>query len=435
MSEAIKKHNVKASSLNLVDTNVKQEKKNELSISDTPWIPFFKDSNNIYINDLALRARRSPVHGSIIRSKIAYACGQGFEYKIKGKEYSLNNLDAKYKKWFLQCNADGQSFDEVFRNIMTNFIMLANAYPWVVRTMRDGVFGLYSEDATKVRISKDKKKTYRSSFWRENLNNKSVSKDTPIDSDVDLYRGIKTQKEYLTHIKQYYPEFDYYGIPEYIQALEWADVEYNIPRFNNNKFKNGFFPSALVQLFSNPPEGMEAEDYVRKIVNRFSGEDNNSKIIVEMLDSPEQAAKIHEFGSGKDGEFIDLDKLATENIISGHRWSSALVKETGGKLGGNQQLINEYQKVMNGVVVPDFQTPVLREINKILSREFNDDIEISIIQLAPLGVDSNIDVNAVMTINEARERIGLESFMEEGEKKGNELVKSTNKQNTSNNGL
>ncbi|MFZ9848610.1 MAG: hypothetical protein ACO3EE_10720, partial [Flavobacteriales bacterium] len=165
MSEAIKKHNVKASSLNLVDTNVKQEKKNELSISDTPWIPFFKDSNNIYINDLALRARRSPVHGSIIRSKIAYACGQGFEFKIKGKEYRLDDLDAKYKKWFQQCNADGQSFNEVFRNIMTNFIMLANAYPWVVRTAREGVFGLYSEDATKVRISKDKKKTYRSSFW------------------------------------------------------------------------------------------------------------------------------------------------------------------------------------------------------------------------------------------------------------------------------
>lgn len=424
MSEKLNKHNVKASSLSLVDTNVKQEKKNELSTSDTPWIPFFKDSNNIYVNDLALRARRSPVHGSIIRSKIAYACGQGFEYKINGTEYKYDDLEPKYKNWFKQCNSEGQSFHDVFRNIMTNYIMLANAYPWVVRTTREGVFGMYSEDGTKVRIGKDKKKAYRSSFWRENLNNKFTNKDTPIDSDVEFYRGIKTQKEYLVHIKQYYPEFDFYGIPEYIQALEWADVEYNIPRFNNNKFKNGFFPSALLQLFSNPPEGMEAEEYVRKIVNRFSGEDNNSKIVVEMLDSPEQAAKIHEFGQTKDGEFIDLDKLASENIISGHRWSSALVKETGGKLGGNQQLINEYQKVMNGVVIPDFQEPVLREINKILSREFKTDIELSIIQLAPLGVDANIDVNSVMTINEARERIGLESFTEEGEERGNKLINS-----------
>lgn len=59
------------------DANVTQEKQTK-SEQQTKWYPFFKDSDNCYINDLALRAKRSPTHGAILQSKAVYTAGEDF---------------------------------------------------------------------------------------------------------------------------------------------------------------------------------------------------------------------------------------------------------------------------------------------------------------------------------------------------------------------
>ena len=66
----------------------KEKKPNQDIIQD--WIPFFQDSDNIFVNDLAKRARRSSTHSSIINQKITFAVGKEFLFKVDGEEKSFD---------------------------------------------------------------------------------------------------------------------------------------------------------------------------------------------------------------------------------------------------------------------------------------------------------------------------------------------------------
>jgi hypothetical protein len=90
-------------------------------------------------------------------------------------------------------------------------------------------------------------------------------------------------------------------------------------KYNIDKFDNGFFPSVLIQLFGEVPDGLNAQQYVDKIKEKFTGEANNDKFLVELLDSPEQAASIKEFERERDGEFLELSQMAVKAIITAHR--------------------------------------------------------------------------------------------------------------------
>ena len=69
-----KKPTIKASSI--VSTNPEPTQENKgIVYQSTKWVPFFKDTKNIYVNDLALRYRRSATMAAIINSKVNYTIG------------------------------------------------------------------------------------------------------------------------------------------------------------------------------------------------------------------------------------------------------------------------------------------------------------------------------------------------------------------------
>jgi len=79
--------NIKASTVKtdpITTPIVKKEKRPNEDI-EQKWIPFFQDSDNIYVNDLAKRARRSSTHSSIVNQKITFIKGKGFTFKVDGE--------------------------------------------------------------------------------------------------------------------------------------------------------------------------------------------------------------------------------------------------------------------------------------------------------------------------------------------------------------
>ena len=64
---------------------------------------------------------------------------------------------------------------------------------------------------------------------------------------------------------------------------------------------------------------------------------------------------------------------------------------------------------MNSVVIPDFQEPLLKVLNRIIKRDTKySNIELGILNVSPVGDSAKVDLNAVVTINEARKMLGLE---------------------------
>ena len=377
----------------------------------TDWVSFFRDNDNTFPNNLALRARRSPTHGAIINSKRIYTVGNGFLFKKNNDLVEVEDLESSLQDFILKANDKMQGLFQVFSEAALNFITTGNAYVEVVKA--DNITSVFNKDSTKMRINKERTKAFMSGFWREIKNEiRPNQKQTPVKT-LDLWDNeIDTSEQrFIIHIKQDSLEFDFYGIPEHHNVLKWADIEYQIPTFNLGRFKNGFFPSVQITMIGQPPEGKTPEEYVKSIARKFTGENNNAKILVNLVESRDQAAIIQEFTGAKDGEFVDLDKLASQRIISGHRWFPSLSGlMVAGQLGSNQQIINEWKIAMNSLVIPEYRTPLLNLFNLIL-KIAGFDLILDVISKPPIGLD--IDAQKVLLIDEQRAELGRKELENE----------------------
>jgi hypothetical protein len=404
-------NSIKASSVKTdpISTNIiKKEKEPNIQI-EQKWVPYFQDSDNVYVNDLAKRARRSSTHGSIINQKITFVKGKMFTFHDgDGNPIDYDELPDDFKDWIREVNPEGDSLYDVFCDWVQSYVITGNFYPHVKKS---GDFtALYSEDSTTVRKSKDKKTAYLSNFWRDIRLNTTPTHEYPVHEIPFL--GGRVRSEYLIHGMRKFPEFNYYGLPDYVSALNWVDIEYQMSKYNLTKFQNGFSPTGLLQMVGEVPDGMNAQTYVERIKEKFTGEGNNDKLLVELVDSPEQAAMFKEFDRERDGEFLELAMQAVKAIVSAHRITPSLAGlETAGKLGSSQQVREEYDKFMNSVIIPDFQEPLLKMLNKIIAKEtIWGDIKVGILNVAPIGNSDKVDVNGVITINEARKMLGMEEL-------------------------
>jgi hypothetical protein len=391
------------------------------------WLPFFKDNTNTYPNNLAERARRSTTHGAIIKSKTNYAVGQGFGYAINEEKVFKEDLDPNIIEFLNNANNDRESLISIYEQAAGDYVLTGNAYLEVVRANIKGtnqsVMNVFKIDATKVRLSKDRESVYVSGFWRDIKLDENPNKDRHPVENIPLWDGkVDTkQSRFVIHIKNSEPEFDYYGIPEHHAVLKWADIEYQIATFNLTEFENGFFPSALIQMIgSEVPEGMTPKEYVDKFNSNYTGEGKNGKVVTQLVDTQEQAAQIHEFTRDMTGSFTELSDLATKNIISGHRWTPSLTGQlaTGGMGQSSAMIINDWHIAMNNLIIPEYQTPLLRLFNLVMEIA-GFEVELNIKNKPPVTIQDTLDVKLIMTINEQRAELGLEPL----ENGGDELIK------------
>jgi len=371
----------------------------------TKWIPFFKGSKNVWINDLALRKRRSATNGAVIESKVVYSIGKKLLFLDDNELVQLNDSQLAY---FNEINANDESLYEVYSKVQADYIEFGNAYIEVVK--KDGRLSLFHRDATTIRISVNGEKAYISNFWRDIGETENYpNRDYPI-SEIDM---TGKANNYLVHVKNYEPEYQTYGVPDYSGALKDADIEYKISTFNLDKLNNGFFPSVLLQLFGEPPDGKDPQQYVKDIVNKYTGEGNSRKVVAELLDDKEQAANIHEFTTPQTGEFVELKQLVKEGIIEGHRWHSALMMQVSGKLANSSDIRTAFEMV-NNTVIPAYRKPILKAFKRLLNETPLSGLDLEIMPIRPVSSADRINVSEIWTINELREETGKDEI-EEGE--------------------
>lgn len=390
--------------------NVTRENINQTK-TRSKWIPFFEGSNNVWINDLALRKRRSSTNGAVLESKVVYSVGSKLLYSEDLTDPQIDYAEA--------INSNDETLYEVYKKIQSDYIVFGNAYIEVVKE-GDRV-NLFHRDATTIRLSQDGERAYISNFWRDiGTDTTYPNKQFPI-SEIDL---TGTESNYLIHVKNYEPEYQTYGVPDYSGALKDADIEYKISTFNLDKLDNGFFPSVLLQLFGEPPDGKDPEQYIKDIVKKYTGEGNSRKVVAELLDDKEQAANIHEFTTPQTGEFLQLKQLAKEGIIEGHRWHSALMMQVSGKLANSSDIRTAFEMVNNSVI-PSYRKPILTAFEDVLVDTILGGLKIRIMPIRPVSSADRVTLTDVWTINELREETGKEPIEDlEGE-----FVKKETKEN------
>tara|TARA_R110000744_G_scaffold89619_2_gene174196 strand:+ start:6701 stop:7993 length:1293 start_codon:yes stop_codon:yes gene_type:complete len=377
--------------LNLTTQRNVAEEKN-LDKLQFDYIPFGENDQNDFPHHLADLKRKSSTHRSILAQKVIYTVGNGF---LTENEPLLQYLT--------QSNANGNTFMSVWSNIIDDYYTFGNAYYEIVTY--DGGVNIYHIDATKVRIAKDKENVIVHPDWTEYNQRKELAVVIPFYPAFVKEGGNKRS---VIHIKDYEPEFDYYGLPDYVAALEDISVNYEIGRWNNTKFKNHFQPSSIVEINGDMSDE-EAEAFVEEARSKFTAEGNNGKILFLVKNGDTAPATVTTIEDKQDGSFMDLQSITNQNIITAHRWQPSLSGViSSGKMSSQGNEIRIAYEMIMATVVTKTKHLLFDPIKAVLNDNGFDVTDLEVEYKPPISFMSDVVVTDVLEINELREALGFE---------------------------
>lgn len=242
------------------------------------------------------------------------------------------------------------------------------------------------------------------------------------------------------HVKEYAPGFFYWGLPDWIAAKLWAELEYRIPRYNISKLVNGYTPSSIVQFFGSVTK-TEAESIIKDFKASFTDTGNNSKIFAQVLKDERLKANVQVLEDKNQGNFMDLQKLASQAIVTAARWTMSLAGfATAGKLGSNQQIRQETEFVHNMAIKPVQNMILARIINPFLKEAGEwtgaswKDVSFTISNNIPISFFGDINPEENLLANEKRDIMGYDPLDKSGLSQLASERKNRSSSNTFNNG-
>ncbi len=360
------------------------EEPQDLSKVRTRFIPF--GTNNLFPQYLAELKRKSSTHRSVLAQKAVFT---------SGAKFVTNNETVK--EYIKDVNADGESLRDVFKKLADDYYTFGNAY--LEGVLYDGGLNLYHIDATTVRMSKNKKEAYVHPDWAKY----NTMKDKL--SIIPLYPNIKGSR-FILQFKDYEPTFQFYGLPDYVAALEHIAVDYEIGKWNHTKFKNGFQPSAIIEINGDMGEE-EAKKLVREAQKKFVGDGNNGKIMFIVKNGDASSANVQIIKDDQEGSWIDLQRITDQNIVTAHRWQPSLSGlVSSGKMNNTGSEIRIAYDLAMTTVIKDTSDLLLNGLRKVLYNEMGILPEELIIHFeAPISFVTQIDPKAILTINEQRKML------------------------------
>jgi len=352
----------------------------------TPYIPF--GANNLFPQFLAEISRLSPTHRSILGQKKILSVGKEFQSTSESLMSFVDDVNT------------GESLRDVYGKLMFDYYCFGNAYLEIVQ--HKGGVNLYHIDATKVRISKDMKDVYIHADW---ANYNSTKKDQVI---LPLYPQFRENTSVI-HFKDYEPTFSYYGMPDFIGSLSWLSIDNLLQSYNKTKFENNFVPSAIVEINGDMGEE-EAEALVKDAQQRWTGKNNNSKILFLVKNGDSKPANITMLNDNADGSFMELQKLTSQNIITAHRWQPAMSGiVAANKLGSTGNEIRVAWEMVMGTIIKDVEGVILKRIRQVIDdmTPLNAD-DLEIVYEPPISYLADINPSAILTLNEQRIMLGFD---------------------------
>ncbi len=142
-------------------------------------------------------------------------------------------------------------------------------------------------DPRKVRIA-----TYREEFECDHYwvsdDWSSIRKNTPV-----LYPGFsikdRSKASQILYVKEYRPGCEWYGIPEYISAANWIELEWEIAMFHLSSIRQGFHPSMVINFANAVPSEEEMDSVIRRLRDEYEGASRGGKVIFTFSDSKDTA--------------------------------------------------------------------------------------------------------------------------------------------------
>ena len=372
------------------------------------WIEYGTDDwKNLYPQFLIDLYYSSSISAAIINATAEMIAGENLIIEDENDR----NEEARIKLQNFMNRANGnESLHEVLKKVAFDFkLQGAFALNIVWSKDRTQIAEIYHVGVEKIRCARPDEfgKTqgyYISADWGNTRINKP--KYVPAFNVND-----RTSANQLMYAGLYSPNMNSYFTPDYVSCNNWALIDSRVSEFHLNNISAGFSGSFMINFANGIPTQEERMQIEQSLAQKFTGQNNAGKFVLTFSDDNTRTPTIQAISpSDLDKQYIALQELLTQNILSGHRVTSPMLmgikNDTG--LGSNVDELNSASNFYLNTVVKPFQDQIVKQLRKIFQVN-NMDMPVNFVQLKPITLDfTSQDLKAVMTEAEIREELGLE---------------------------
>ena len=221
----------------------------------------------------------------------------------------------------------------------------------------------------------------------------------------------RTSPNQILYSGLYSPNMNSYYTPDYVSCNNWALIDGRVSEFHLNNISSGFSGSFMISFANGIPTAEERMQIERSLTEKFCSETNSGKFVLTFSDDKTRVPEITAISpSDLDKQYLALQELLTQNILSGHRVTSPMlmgIKNESG-LGSNVDELNSAANFYLNTVVKPFQDQIVKQLRKIFKVN-NMDMPVNFVQLKPITLEfTSEDLKGVMTEQEIRSELGLE---------------------------
>ena len=368
------------------------------------------DWRNLYPQFLIDLYYNSSTHAAIINGTAEMIAGE--DLIVPDDDV---NLDAyvKLKKFMRHANAK-ESLHQVIKKVAFDFKLQGGyALHIIWNRERTEIAEIYHVPVERVRAGRPNELGHVDTYYiSADWSNTRTHKPYPIAA---FNTNDRTSGSQLLYTGSYSPNMDIYHTPDY-NCQNWALVDQRVAEFHLNNIENGFSGSYFISFANGVPTAEERRQIEQSLTDKFTGAKNSGKFVLTFSDDRTRTPEITPISvSDADKQYLALQELLVQNILTGHRVTSKTlmgIDSTNGFSSNTDELINAANFYQN-TVVRGFQLNILDTLQTIFSVN-NMDLEVEFVQLKPITVQfDSKTIREVMTQDEIREDIGLAPLEED----------------------
>jgi len=372
------------------------------------WIEYgTEDWRNLYPQFIIDLYYSSSITAAIVNATSEMIAGENLI--IEDEEDRNEEARIRLQNFMNRANGN-ESLHEVIKKLAFDFkLQGAFALNIVWSKDRTQIAEIYHVDVSKVRCARPDefgktKGYYISADWGNTRQNKphyvpAFNTNDRTSANQIMYSGL------------YSPNMNSYFTPDYVSCNNWALIDSRVSEFHLNNISSGFSGSFMINFSNGIPTQEERFQIEQSLTEKFCSEKNSGKFVLTFSDDKTRTPEIQAISpSDLDKQYLALQELLTQNILSGHRVTSPMLmgikSDTG--LGSNVDELNSAANFYLNTVVKPFQDQIVKQLRKIF--QVNDmDMPVNFVQLKPITLEfTSQDLKAVMTEAEIREELGLE---------------------------
>jgi len=329
------------------------------------YIPFGQD--NLYPEILNQMYYTSPLHGAIVDYKVNAVIGGGFNI-ITDK---LSN-EAKVELYAFENKIKLKKIAPI---VTKQLILHSRVYFKLCFNEKGKLTKIDNLSPEKLRRSRDGKTYFICEDWASRIDVLEITPYHPLNKEYEQLFIFD-----LPCIGQ-----DYYPIPQYSSALNFAFLSGELSYLAKSIIQNAVFPS-FAMMFPKRPQSEEEKNVLRRTIDKLKGAENAGKAVAFFANSAEQMPKIESLPTNSNDKlFQEASGLNTEQICFAHTIDPILMGvRTTGSLGSGSDIKQAY-------VI--FEKNVVKPLREIVQDIFNELLHIA-------KVEGELVINNFQIINE-----------------------------------